>query len=114
MCKVEAICTIGVQLQESWSNNVVIQIYSLAADVAFSLQYEAALVRNDQVVFDEVAVEDVPTIGKECKPARHVSRLANGGADATGYGSLDRLGQSGRKLMTDWTGLARCRGVFVR
>jgi hypothetical protein len=69
MCKVEAVRAIGVQFEKSRRNNAVLQINSLASNVPFSFQDKPSLVGNDKMVFDELAVEDVPTICEQSEPA---------------------------------------------
>lgn len=71
MGEVEAICAIGVQFQKSRRNNPVFQIDSLAAYISFALEDAARLIGNDEVVFDELALENVAAVGEEGEPAGH-------------------------------------------
>jgi hypothetical protein len=61
-----------VKLQEARGNNVVIQVYGFASNVAFSFEYQACLVRDDEVVVDELAIEHIATVCEESKPTRHI------------------------------------------
>lgn len=71
--KVKPIGAVGMQLEKARSDDVIVQIYSIAANVAFSLQDGARLVGDDKMVFDKLAVEDVAGVGEEGEPARHGS-----------------------------------------
>ena len=69
--EMKAVGPICVQFQESRGNDVIVQVDSLAADVAFPLQYQARFVGDDEVVLDELAIEDIAAIGEQGEPARH-------------------------------------------
>lgn len=72
MREVEAISTICVQLQKARGDYSIFQIDCLATNVSFSLEDEPRLVRNDKVVFDELAIENIAAISEEGEPARHI------------------------------------------
>lgn len=72
MREVEAIGTIGVQLKKAWGDYSIFQVDCLAANVAFSFEDEPRLVRNDKVVIDELAIENIAAISEEGEPARHI------------------------------------------
>lgn len=71
VCEMKAVGTVCMQLQEARGNDVVVQVYSLAANVALSLQDGACLVGDDKMVFDELAVENIAGVCEEGEPARH-------------------------------------------
>lgn len=67
--EMKAIGAIGVQLEKARRNDTVLQIYSLAPNVPFSFQDKPSLIGDNEVVFDELAIEDVSTICEEGEPA---------------------------------------------
>lgn len=71
MGEMEPIGAVGVQFQESRGNDVVVEVDGLAAYVPFPLEDAARLVGDDEVVFDQLAIEDVAGIREEGEPAGH-------------------------------------------
>lgn len=69
MREVKPIRAISVEFQKPRRYDAVFQIYSLAANVPFSLQDKPRLVRYDQMIVDKFAIQDVATVGKESEPA---------------------------------------------
>ncbi len=65
----EPISPIGVQFQITRSYNTVFQVDGLAPNVAFSFQDESGLIGDNKVVLNQLAVEDVATVGEQSEPA---------------------------------------------
>jgi hypothetical protein len=69
MGEVEAIGAICVEFQKAWCYYSVFQVDCLATNVAFSFEDESRLVRDDKVIVDKLAIEDIAAVGEESEPA---------------------------------------------
>lgn len=74
MREMEAISAVGMEFQETRSYNAILQVYRFASNVAFSFQDKSRLVRDNEVVFHKLAIEDVAAVREEREPARHIAR----------------------------------------